>query len=1048
VRLGILGPLLVADDTGREMPVPAARQRVLLAALLVRANRVVPAEDLAEIVWDGAPSGGALGTLRSYAMRLRHAVGPVVAARIETRAPGYLCLVAEDELDLLRFEAQCEHASAARRSGTWTEVADAATRALNVWRGSPLLDVPSQALSDSVVPRLQQLRLQALEDYAEAGLHLGQHDSLVPRLRDLTAQYPLRERFHAQLMQALAMSGRQAEALEAYQGARRALVGELGIEPGPELRRLHRRVLAGDAEVPARVMIGRASPPVSAPVPRQLPAVARFFTGRQAELDLLTRLLDESGRDTTAGDTVVISAMDGMAGIGKTALAVHAAHRLAVKFPDGQLFIDLHGYTRGHRPRTAGDALDWLLRALRVAPQRIPQDLEERAALYRECLAGTRTLIVLDNACDEAQVRPLLPGSGGCRVLITSRRRLKGLDDAQILSLDVLPPADAIALLRMVAGPGRVPPGGPALAEIAGLCGRLPLALRIAAALLRHRSAWTPEHLAGLLRDQQQRITALSDGDRDLGAIFDLSYHALTGTRRRLFRQLGLVPGPDTDACAASALAGVGRAAATRLLEDLVDHNLLIEHQPGRYRLHDLIRVHARTLAGHDPADDRTAALDRLLDYYQHAAARADALIARHPRPAPAGPAPAPALPDAGAAWAWLRAERPNLVAVFEHTVARGYRERTVALAAGLATLLHVDGPWALALTVHVTASAAAGSLGDQRGRADALTWLGYMRALTGDFPGGARDMEQALQLGQDMGDRSGQAGALTRLGEMRRTTGDVPGAARDLAEALRLYQDLGHRPGQADVLVQLGDMRRTTGDIARAARDLERALQLYRDLDHPVGQGDVLTRLADMRRATGDLPGAARDLQEALLLYRGLGRRLGQANVLARLGDIWKLTGDLPRADRDLREALDLYQDLGHQFGQANALTFLGQVRLAAGDYPGAAHHLEAAVAEFRRMGTRGNQAWALNHYAAVITANGDHAHAMTLYQDALRLAREAHHPDDEALALEGLGNCLLRTADPEAGTADLRQALEIFRRLAMEPDADRVRARLTQVS
>jgi tetratricopeptide (TPR) repeat protein/transcriptional regulator with XRE-family HTH domain len=793
---------------------------------------------------------------------------------------------------------------------------------------------------------------------------------------------------------------------------------------------------------------GRAAVPgrrYSEVMPYQLPTAVRLFTGRREELDTLVKLPDEAG---AAVGTVVISAIDGMAGIGKTALALHAAHRLAVKFPDGQLFIDLHGYTRGHRPRTPVEALDWLLRALRVPAQRIPQDLEERAALYRERLAGTTTLIVLDNASDEAQVRPLLPGSSGCLVLITSRRRLKGLDDAQILSLDVLPQADAITLLRTVAGPGRIPTDEPALAEIAGLCGRLPLALRIAAALLRHRPAWTLEHLAGLLRRQQQRITALSDGDRDLGAIFDLSYQALTGSHRRLFRQLGLLPMPDTGAHAASALAGTGLAAATRLLEDLVDHNLLIEHQPGRYRLHDLIRVHARTLAGHDPADDRNAALDRLLDYYQQTSARADALIARHPRPATAGPAPAPALPDADAAWAWLRAERPNLVAVFEHTVAQGYRERTVALDAGVATLLHVDGPWALALIVHATAAAAADSLGDQSGRAHALTRLGHMRALTGDFPGGACDLEQALQLYQDISDRSGQAGALTRLGEMRRTTGDVPGAARDLQEALRLYQDLMHRPGQADVLIQLGDMRRATGDMPGAARDLEQALQLYRDLDHPVGQADVLTRLADMRRATGDFARAARDLQVALLLYRDLGRRLGQANVLARLGELWKLTGDHPRADRDLREALDLYQGLGHQFGQANALTFLGQARLAAGDYPGAARYLEAAVAEFRRMGTRGNQAWALNHYAAVITANGDYAHAMTLYQDALRLAREAHHSDDEALALEGIGDCLLRTADPEAGTACLNQALEIFRRLAMTPDIDRVAARLTQLS
>ena len=551
-----------------------------------------------------------------------------------------------------------------------------------------------------------------------------------------------------------------------------------------------------------------------------------------------------------------------------------------------------------------------------------------------------------------------------------------------------------------------------------------------------------------LLRDQQQRITALSDGEHDLGVVFDLSYRILPGAHQRLFRLLGLIPGPDFDAYATAVLTGTDPATAGRMLEDLVDHNLLIEQIPGRYRFHDLIRLHARTLIARDPVSERDAALGQLLDYYQHTAGRADALIARHPRPAPAGPAPrAPARPARPGRGVGVAARRTsNLLAAVQHT-SRGNPECAIALTAGLATLLYIDGPWAQAVALHTAAAAAAQDLGDRAGRADALTRLGTLRALTGGFREPARDLEQALQLYRDIGERRGQAETLTVLGEMRRVTGDLTGAARDLEQALQLYQELEYRPGQAEVLLQRGDMRRAAGDLTGAARDLEQALQLCQDLENGPGQADVLTRLGDMRRVTGDLQGAARDLEQALQIYRDLGRRLGQANALARLGDIRRAAGDLPGAARNLEEALQLYRDLGHQLGQANTLTFLGQVRLSHDDHQGAARHLEPAADLFRRIGAVGNQAWALNHYANVIAATGDHARANTIYQNALRLAREAHHPDDEALALEGIGKYHEHTGDTQAGAAHLRQALAIFKRLGMKPETDRVRTRLAEL-
>jgi len=682
VRFGLLGPLEVCDETGAAVPVTGPRLRVLLAALLLRANMPISREALAEAVWDGAPPPAAQDTLRSHVRRLRRVLSHDGEGRIAAHGAAYLIHLSDSELDISRFETLCRRTCAALHMCAWAEASDAAEHALGLWRAAPLADIPSQELCDEFVPRLERLRLQALEDWAEADLHLGRHDHLVPRLRDLATTHPLRERFHAQLMVALARCGRRAEALEVYRDARRVLVDQLGIEPGQELRALHERILAGDIEPPA-ALVADIPPKPARPadaVPRQLPSTPGYLTGRQTELGTLINVLEGSaaGGAAAAGATVAIWTIDGMAGVGKTALAVDAGHRLAERFPDGQLFIDLHGYARDQPPRPVEAALQSLLRTLGVPTEQIPADTEERAALYRQCLAGTRTLIVLDNALSEAQVRPLLPGSAGCLVLITSRRRLKGLHDAHPLALDVLPEADAVALLRAIAGPGRIAAGDPLPAEIAELCGRLPLALRIAGVLLRHRPAWGLEHVAGPLRDQRTRIRTLSDGERDLGTVFDLSYAGLDERHRLLFRRLGLLPGPETDAYAAAALLETDPTTATGLLEDLVDHNLLIEHAPGRYRLNDLLRAHACTLADQDSPEDLRAALDRLLGYYATVQTAA-LLMAPRPRSAPTSPPSPPGTPTPGGTITNLRGLRTNDARVHNRTAA------TIAVAVAVA---------------------------------------------------------------------------------------------------------------------------------------------------------------------------------------------------------------------------------------------------------------------------------------------------------------------------------------------------------------------------
>ena len=1019
---------------------------MLLAALLLHANTPVALEALVETVWDASPPPGAAGTLRSYVRRLRLALGET-GARIEARDPGYLIRVTSAELDVLEFERLCRAAEAALREGAWRSGADAADEALGFWRGHPLLDVPSQPLRDAVVPKLERLRVQALEDRITAGLNLGWHERLIADLHGLVAAYPLRERLREQLMLALYRSGRQAEALAAYQDARTMLVTELGIEPGPELKSLHTRILAADADLaapPVSVDSALSSTPVTA-VPRQLPAAPRHFTGRQGELELIIGLRGPSQPTIAPGSTAVISTIDGMAGVGKTALAIHAAHLLAESFPDGQLFIDLHGYTQGHRPRAPAQALSWLLQALGVPVGQIPLECEQAAALYRQRLDGTRTLIVLDNAATAAQVRPLLPGGGSCLVLVTSRRRLKGLDDAYTLSLDLLPAEDAVALLRAMAEAGRAPAGNTLLGEVAELCGYLPLALRIAAALLRHRPAWSLEHLAGLLRDERHRLSALSDGERELAGVFDLSYASLDEQHRCLWRSLGLIPGPDLDAYAAAALLRISPAIASGLLEDLVDHNLLSEYVPGRYQLHDLLRVRARDLAAADP--EREAAVDRLLHYYAHTAQSASVLIARYPRCRPIAPAPdhAPVIPDPDTARTWLRTEQPNLDAGFTHALTHGLDTHAIALAAGLAEILQADGPFIHALEIRQSAAEIAERSGHPAAHANALTDLARMGQVTGDYPGADAALTRALEIYRAHGNRLGEANALTDLGKVRSLTGDFAGAGVALTHGLEIYRAHGNRLGEANALADLGKVRYITGDYPGADAALTHALEICRALSHYFGEANALLDLGKVRYLTRNYPGAISAINQALDIHRAHGNRLGEANALANLGKVRCVTGYYPEAGDALTRALEIYRMLNHRLGEANALTELGRVRHLTGDFQAADAALTHALEIYRALEHRSNESWALNYHAATLAATGRRPLALTLYQRALAMNRELNKPDDEAISLEGIAEHHLATGDPAQGIAHLRQALEIYQRLGMAPDAQRVQDSLS---
>ena len=512
MQLGVLGPLLIRNE-GSVIEVPAAMHRAVLAVLLVNANRVVSADELADIVWDGSPPPGARVTVRGYIRRLRVLLGPVVGSRIATRSLGYAAEFVAAELDLLRFAELCAEGGAALRAGSWTQCSDALGEALGLWRDTPLSDVSCQRLRREEAPRLDQMRLQAAEWRAEAELQLGRHDLLVAELQSLVAEQPLRERFHAQLMIALARCGRQAEALAAYQQACRALADELGVEPGPELRGLHQRILRQDPDLagpsPARRAGRTAIMGAGSPIPRQLPSPIRHFAGRTGELRALTSLLREAAGD---GGAAVVSAISGTAGVGKTALAVQFARQVAGRFGDGQLQVNLRGFGPAGTPVTPAEAIRGFLDAFEVPAAQVPAGLDAQAALYRSLLAGRRVLVLLDNARDEEQVRPLLPAGPGCLVIVTSRSELAGLaatNGARLLALDVLTEAEAREQLDRHLGRARLAAEPQAVSELIRICARLPLALAIAAARAAARPAFPLAALAAELRDAAGRLDAL-----------------------------------------------------------------------------------------------------------------------------------------------------------------------------------------------------------------------------------------------------------------------------------------------------------------------------------------------------------------------------------------------------------------------------------------------------------------------------------------------------------------------------------------------------------
>jgi tetratricopeptide (TPR) repeat protein len=773
-------------------------------------------------------------------------------------------------------------------------------------------------------------------------------------------------------------------------------------------------------------------PPIRAPGRVTVPADTTAFAGRQTEITAILTAAREGGH------LAVIRAIDGMPGVGKTALAIHAGRLLADEFPDRQLFVDLHGHTSGRSPKEPATALAELLRADGVVPRYLPADLDDRAAMWRDRMAHKRVLLILDNAASSQQVLPLLPGHARSLVLVTSRQFLGDLPaDAVEIPLDILPPEEARSMFielapRSAGQPDRV-------TELVALAGHLPLAIALLAGLFTQHTTW---HIDDLITQTRAHVLTVTAESRTIAAAFELSYQSLPWERQRFFRCLGLCPGADFDSYSAAALADLPPGEAATHLNALLRDRLVMESRPGRYRMHDLIRSYAQDRAAQDPAADRERAQERLLDYYQQAATIAETRLARKARTKLASTAPAPpsatvpALPplrDNREALAWARVERGNLLACLDYAARAGQRARVVSLSAGLGALLRQDGPWTETSALHETAVRAARQLGDRPGEANALHELGVVRRLAADYPAAARALDAALDIYRDLDDRLGQANALHEVGALRCYTGDYLDAAKALCAALDIFRDLDDRLGQVNALNQLGVQQYLTGDYPGAIETLAEALKISQGTADKLGQAHALNQLGVVRRQRGDYSAAAEALDAALSLYRDIDDRLGQANALNELGMVRRQTGDYQAAAEVLELALGICAALGYRRGQANALMDLGAVRRQTGDYSAAADALDAALGIYRDIGDRGGEVEGLNEAGALHRIRGELDRAAEHHRQALHLAREIHSSWDEAHALAGLGRCAQAAGRTAEARVNLRHAQEIFQQLGV---------------
>ncbi|WP_084735321.1 AfsR/SARP family transcriptional regulator [Actinophytocola xinjiangensis] len=985
VDFRILGRLevLVQDQ---QVTVVAGRQRVLLASLLLRANEIVPVDDLVDRLWGTNPPRSPRPTVQTYVQRLRQTLG--TPERVVTSRTGYQVLVGPDELDLARFR---EHVARASTTSDLAERSGLLQGALEQWRGRPLVDVPSESVQSQDVPHLEAERLEVLERSFDVELRLGRHAELIRQLQAVSEEHPLRERFSGQLMLALYRSGRQAEAFAVFHKVARALAEQLGVDPGEELRTLHQAILTGDPSVaaPQPVEVVAAAGAHHHASPRQLPPDLRDFVGRDELIGQIASILEP---DATAGVPLVV--ITGPPGAGKTALAVRVAHELAAKFPDGQLYADLRGYSVTPA-LTPQQVISRFLVSLGVPGLAVPSDLDEVTTLYRTLLANRRVLVLLDNAAVPTQVRPLLPSAPGCAVLVTSRNELRGLTALQgsrPVNLDVLPPAQSYAVLAAIVGADRVGAEPDATADIAAQCGHLPLALRIAAANLLARPRSSVGEFAEELRQGNLLARLAIDGDDEAAVrgAFELSYTTLSAPVARLFRLLGLVPGSAFDVDAVAALGDVPVEQAARLLDQLTAANLVGRSASTRFHLHDLLRLYAVERCRLEEDEVSIAqATDRLYRFYLVRVDAAARLL--YPvwltllRPERTGPGAR--FTHSSRALAWMDQEFLNITAAITHACVTGPTQLAWAMAELLRPYLVTQGRYrAEGLSACHAVLDAATEAGNHRAVAAMNNTLGAVYNRHAEYPRAMRHYREELRAHRADGFAVGQARALVAIGNISQAMGDLDEGARHIRDGLRLAEENGSRSVSCLAWMNLGFVELQRGNLDAAEHAARQAVPLCDDEGGRIAEGECRAILGELLLRRGRCTEAIAEFGKARFLY--------------------------------LRNAVRHYE--------ADVLGLLALAHRELGDYPAGCRYAEAAASMANRSSAHDEEADALAILGSIYLRLGHDARALTTFDTALALARRIGHVRAEIVALHGFAEHSRKSGDPGAAVAHARTALE----------------------
>ncbi len=1031
----VLGPIELWS-AGQQYDLGPTRARCVLAILMLTPRTIVPTEVLIDRIWDTEPPPKAREGLAVYITRLRASLRQAIgdSVRLVGRSRGYELDVDPDVVDLHQFRRLRRQADALAGNGDADHAALLLREADRLWRGQAFAGIRGDWMA-RMRASLEEERRAAVLKRVECELELGRHADLVAELGNLLAQYPLDEAFIAHQMTALYGSGRAGEALSLYRDTRRQIIDELGTEPGPVLAELHQRVLTQDPELAAG-FTGPGRQLSRTTQPDTLPPEMVEFVGRDEELSLLIQ---------EPGDGPRISVIEGMAGVGKTALAIHAARAAAAHYPDGTFYLNFQTHDPGLPSLDAAEALHRLLRMLTAPATPIPDAVGERTALLRAQLSRRRAIVILDDAAGSEQIQPLLPVSGQSLILITTRRTLSGLPGAHVLTLDVLSMADAVTLFRRVAGQGQAHDED-AAAMAVELCGRLPLAIQLAAGRLAHDY---PPRLADLVEElAQSPVPTPGAASPQVMSAFDVSYRSLEPEHQRFFRRLGMSPCASISPAAAAALGGVTLAEAQQALAALLDHHLLARAPGGQFRFHDLIREYAALRATQEDSEpERRRAVGRLLNYYLSAADQADRVL--HPfrrrmpvrvsRPTPVSPA----LARTDGAAGWLEAEWRNILQAAQYAGRHEWKQQCADLIHVLGGFLEVRAYWDDAITAHTVAVQAGRDLVDPARVAQASLELSEVKQQTGQHDAALPLAEEAAEIYRSLADLRGETEALDKVGLAHQRAGRSRDALAYFAEARALYGGAEDPHGVADTLTHSGIASWQLGRCREAMDMLREALLLYRAAGDRRGEAKTLNNLGRMQLNFGYHRDALDGYKKALDIFREIGVAQSEAILYHNIGALYNYKGSYDEGLAAYCRALAIYRAIGDLPNEADVLNDIGAIFQSAECYDEALICHDKAKAIAKEIGNLRQQVTALRGIAGVRRGCGGYGEAFNLYHSALKLAREIGDPYEEAKILEGIGETSLSTLRSDAARIAFRQALDIFERLDV-PEAESVRIRI----